>query len=96
MNILLDRLHRKILNNDSLMKEVTESELLALAEAKEKQMPKNWIAEYIGDGEFTWKCPCCKEVFVLIEGTPQDNKYNYCPSCGQSMAESKTEYQSKV
>lgn len=92
MNILLDRLHQKILNNDSLMKEVTESELLALAEAKEKQMPKNWIAEYIGDGDFAWKCPSCKDMFVLIDGTPQDNNYNYCPSCGQSMAESKTEF----
>lgn len=85
MNILLDRLHQKILNNDSLMKEVTESELLALAEAKEKQMPKNWIAEYIGDGDFAWKCPSCNDLFMLMIGTPQENNYHYCPNCGQKL-----------
>lgn len=60
--------------------------------ALKKQIPKNWIAEYIGDGEFKWKCPCCDEEFILIGGTPQDIKYNYCPSCGQAMAESRTEF----
>ena len=58
-------------------------------EALEKQIPKNWIAEDIGDGEYGWKCPSCKSVFVLMDGTPQDNEYNYCPNCGQSMAERK-------
>jgi rubrerythrin len=89
MNNLLDRLHQKILNNDRLMKEVTESEILALVEAKEKQIPKNWIAEYMGDDDFAWKCPICEKMFMLLDGTPQDNNYNYCPNCGQSMVESK-------
>ena len=57
----------------------------------EKQIPKNWIAEYIGDGDFAFKCPRCREIFILIDGTPQDNNYNYCPNCGQAMAESRTE-----
>ena len=60
-------------------------------QALEKQMPKNWIAVYMGDGDFAWKCPSCKDMFVLIDGTPQDNNYNYCPNCGQAMAESRTE-----
>ena len=54
-----------------------------------KQIPRNWIAEYLWDGDFAWKCPCCDELFVLMDGTPQDNEYNYCPNCGQAMAESK-------
>ena len=60
-------------------------------QALEKQIPKNWIAEYMGDGDFAWKCPCCNDVFILIDGTPQDNNYNYCPNCGQAMTESRTE-----
>lgn len=55
--------------------------------ALEKQIQKNWIAEYMGDGDFAWKCPICKDMFMLLDGTPQDNNYNYCPNCGQSMAE---------
>ena len=58
-------------------------------DALEKQIAKNWIAEYIGDGEFIWTCPVCKETFALMDGTPQDNEYNYCPSCGQALAERK-------
>ena len=70
MNILLDRLHQKILNNDSLMKEVTELELLALVEAKEKQMPKKMESYY---------CPNCRHYFEDGE------EHNYCPSCGQRL-----------
>ena len=31
----------------------------------------------------------CKEEFTLIEGTPADNLYNYCPNCGAKMEEVK-------
>lgn len=54
-------------------------------DALEKQKPKNWMAEYIGEGDFIWKCGVCNEEFILIDGTPQDNKYNYCPHCGQAL-----------
>lgn len=57
----------------------------------EKQVPKNWIAEYIGDGEFIWTCPSCKETFALMDGTPQDDMYNHCPNCGQALAERRSD-----
>lgn len=60
-----------------------------LKDLKEKSKTKNWISEYMGDGDFAWKCPTCDETFVLIDGTPQDNEYNFCPNCGQSLAEAK-------
>ena len=63
------------------------ADMSKVKEAIEKQIPKNWIAEYMGEGDFAWKCPRCKEMFILLDGTPQDNNYNYCPNCGQSMAE---------
>ena len=77
MNILLDRLHQKILNNDSLMKEVTEGEFLALAEAKEKQMPKKPI-KIDTWGEY-YKCPICDKYAVDNFGC----KYKFCRECGQ-------------
>jgi hypothetical protein len=27
----------------------------------------------------------CGEAFIIIEGTPQDNKMKYCPFCGQEI-----------
>lgn len=44
--------------------------------------------EHNDDGygcEVLWWCSACKEKFVLIEGTPRDNGYYYCPNCGAKM-----------
>ena len=32
-----------------------------------------------------YDCSVCGESFCLIEGTPTDNLYNYCPNCGAKM-----------
>ncbi len=32
-----------------------------------------------------WGCSVCGEEFVLVEGTPNSNEYNYCPFCGADM-----------
>lgn len=32
-----------------------------------------------------YQCSECGAEFVLIDGTPQDNDYLYCPSCGAKM-----------
>lgn len=29
-----------------------------------------------------WFCSACKERFVLYDGTPEENDYEYCPHCG--------------
>lgn len=36
---------------------------------------------YIG----TYECSNCKRWFVLEDGTPEENNYNYCPNCGADM-----------
>ena len=44
--------------------------------------------EHNDDGygcEDLWWCSACKEEFVLIEVTPRDNGYYYCPHCGAKM-----------
>jgi len=35
--------------------------------------------------DFAWKCGNCSELWTLIEGTPEDNLYRYCPNCGYSI-----------
>ena len=32
-----------------------------------------------------YRCSVCKEDFVLLEGTPTDNLWKYCPNCGAKM-----------
>ena len=45
-----------------------------------------WIAEVGYEGEVLYyECSNCKEAFSLLEGTPEENKYNYCPNCGADM-----------
>lgn len=46
----------------------------------------HWINETdaVG-GPIIWTCSACKEPIVLYEGTPIENAYNYCPTCGARM-----------
>ncbi len=47
-----------------------------------------WIpdtARAYTEDEDTWECSVCHEPFTLIEGTPEDNLYNYCPKCGAKL-----------
>jgi rubrerythrin len=44
-----------------------------------------WIEEDDGwDGVF-WRCSECNESFYLVDGTPVDNEYHFCPNCGADM-----------
>lgn len=37
------------------------------------------------DGDEHYRCSECGAEFVLIDGTPNDNDYLYCPHCGARM-----------
>ena len=50
--------------------------------ALKKQRTGRWIET---DDYDAWRCSECDEYFCLYEGTPQDNKYYYCPNCGARM-----------
>ena len=54
------------------------------------QEPKTgqWIEKDGFDGDVYYDCSECGESWVTIEGTPWDNAWDYCPSCGARMAES--------
>lgn len=51
------------------------------------QEPKtgHWIEQDGFDGDTYYDCSECGESFCLIDGTPTDNLYNYCPNCGARM-----------
>ena len=44
-----------------------------------------WIEKDGWDGDVYYECSVCGEPFCLIDGTPTDNMYNYCPNCGARM-----------
>lgn len=46
-----------------------------------------WIEQEGWDGDVYYECSMCGEAFCLIDGTPTDNMYNYCPNCGARMFE---------
>lgn len=50
-----------------------------------KRPTGHWIEREETYGDLYYECSECKEPFVLIDGTPQDNLYNYCPNCGARM-----------
>lgn len=37
------------------------------------------------DGDELYRCSECGDMFVLIDGTPKDNNYWFCPNCGADM-----------
>lgn len=43
---------------------------------------KQWDEDDYGD---TYECTSCGEAFVMLEGSPIENGYHYCPYCGAKM-----------
>ena len=41
--------------------------------------------EWFGTDVYT--CSKCRESYVLVEGTPKENLWHYCPNCGAKMYE---------
>lgn len=40
-----------------------------------------------GEGSNTYKCSACREIQMIIDGTPKENGWKYCPHCGAKMDE---------
>ena len=59
-----------------------EQALNEVPSVQPEQKTGRWV--YMKDCE-DWYCSNCKDIFMLLEGTPKDNDYNYCPNCGAKM-----------
>lgn len=57
----------------------------ALPTTHPQQMRGRWIEEEDYNGDTIYECSECGNEFVLIDGTPKDNNYFFCPSCGAKM-----------
>lgn len=64
-------------------------EALDLAIKALEQQPKtgHWIEKEDCNLDIYYDCSECGESFCLIDGTPTDYLYNYCPNCGAKMVE---------
>ena len=48
-----------------------------------------WISceNETGEGSNTYKCSACGGIQMIIDGTPKENGWAYCPHCGAKMDE---------
>lgn len=71
----------------------------ALRPVSREQMEKMWRGEWQYHpedyDELTWTCSKCGEVWTLIDGTPDDNNMDFCPSCGAPMTDNAVEMMMK-
>ena len=62
-----------------------DDETLAIKALEQQPKTGHWIEKDDFDGDTYYDCSECGESFCLIDGTPTDNLYNYCPNCGAKM-----------
>lgn len=66
--------------------EVTAKRLIDEQPTIEPQRIKGrWEIIEDWDGDELYRCSECLSMFTLIDGTPEDNDYNFCPCCGADM-----------
>lgn len=80
--------HRNVCGNEDAREEAVkvcddfiDKSLLSIPESERGE----WIEKEMFDGDTAYECSKCRELFCLIDGTPADNLYNFCPNCGADM-----------
>ena len=58
-----------------------------LPSAQPERKRGKWIEDDDGWGGVIWRCSECDAVFTLVDGTPKENEYYFCPHCGADMRE---------
>ena len=53
--------------------------------AEPERKKGEWIEQDDGWDGIYYECSECREAFTLMDGTPTDNLYNFCPHCGADM-----------
>lgn len=60
-------------------------EIINIPSAEPERRKGKWIEQDDGWDGVYYECSCCKEAFTLLDGTPSDNLYNFCPNCGADL-----------
>ena len=68
--------------SDSLMEEIKAIPAADVAPVRHGRWEDS-IDEWFGTDVYT--CSKCRESYVLVEGTPKENLWHYCPNCGAKM-----------
>ncbi len=51
-----------------------------------KEQESEWVEQVLCyDTDVIWMCGKCKAEYTLIDGTPFENEYFFCPHCGAKM-----------
>ena len=53
-----------------------------LPSVQPQRMRGRWETIEGWDGDEIYRCSECGAEFVLIDGTPKENEYHFCPKCG--------------
>ena len=59
--------------------------LKLMKSAQPERKKGRWIEQDDGWDGVYYQCSECREPFILIDGTPADNQYNFCPNCGADL-----------
>ena len=60
-------------------------DIKALPSVTPTERTGHWIEKEDFNGDTYYDCSECGESFCLMDGTPTDNLYNFCPNCGADM-----------
>ena len=72
-------------NEQDMRDEFNAGYACGMEAAQSERKKGKWIEQDDGWYGVYYECSVCKEPFTLIDGTPQDNLYNFCPNCGAEM-----------
>ena len=71
--------------------EVIDEYIGELPPVKQEPKTRHWIEKDGFDGDVYYDCSECGESFCLIDGTPTDNLFDYCPNCGCRMVQERSD-----
>ena len=72
-------------NGKYLSKEYKEALQMAIKSLSAEAVQGEWLEIEDYNGDYHYQCSVCKDEFYLEYGTPKENGYAYCPSCGARM-----------
>ena len=65
--------------------EIAASCVYNLSATQPERKRGKWIEDDDGWDGVIWRCSECDALFTLVDGTPEENEYYFCPHCGADM-----------